>query len=229
MTSSVTDSSLKKKAILLFVIVLGLLGLTLTWRWTALGEWLDVPRLVGALRQFGGSSGPLAAIACVSLASVAAIPLAIIILASVMAFGSWPGLAYVLSGACLGAVISFGIGNYLGHDALCRLAGARVNRLSSRLARRGLLAIIVLRMTPIAPFAVVNMIAGTTHIRLRDFLLGTLIGMIPGALVMTVFADQIVKAIFEPGKGILLLIGLTLVLVVAGSFWFRKWLARVGR
>lgn len=222
MTTNASESSLKKKAWLLIALLLSLLGLALAWRWSALSEWLDIQKLVNELREKGSNFGSLSAIAFVALASVAAIPLAIIIMVSAITFGPWLGVVYALSGACLGAVISYAIGSYLGHDALCHLAGKRVNRLSSRLAQRGILAIIIVRMMPIAPFAIVNMIAGATHIRLRDFLLGTLIGMIPGALAITVFSDQIVQVLANPDwVSILLFLAIVLGLILAGIFIVR--------
>lgn len=224
MTTRETDlAALKKRAWLLALLILSLIGLGLAWRWTSLGEWLDIQRLVGLLHEQGGSIGPLAALAWVALASVVAIPLAVIIMVSAIAFGPWYGIAYALTGASLGAVISYWVGSHLGHEALCRLAGERVNQLSSRLAKRGILSVIAIRMVPIAPFAIVNMIAGTTHIRLADFFFGTWLGMLPGALVITVFADQIVLALSDPGWGAGLIVAVTIALIVGGGVFIRCW------
>jgi uncharacterized membrane protein YdjX (TVP38/TMEM64 family) len=223
MMTNASKTLLKKKVWLLVALLLSLLCIAIAWRWSSLGEWLDIQKLVNELREQGENFGPIRAIASVALASVAAIPLAVIIMVSAIAFGSWLGLVYALSGACVGAVISYAVGNYLGHEALCRLAGERANRLSSRLAQRGILAIIFVRMMPIAPFAIVNMIAGATHIRLRDFLLGTLIGMIPGALAITVFADQIVLMIAEPNWKSVLLIVLSAAFILCGALLLRVW------
>lgn len=223
MMTNASKTLLKKKVWLFVALLLSLLCIAIAWRWSSLGEWLDIQKLVNELREQGENFGPIRAIASVALASIAAIPLAVIIMVSAIAFGSWLGLVYALSGACVGAVISYAVGNYLGHEALCRLAGERANHLSSRLAQRGILAIIFVRMMPIAPFAIVNMIAGATHIRLRDFLLGTLIGMIPGALAITVFADQIVLMIAEPNWKSVLLIVLSAAFILCGALLLRVW------
>ncbi|MER2514786.1 MAG: VTT domain-containing protein [Nitrosomonas ureae] len=224
MTVQETDlAALKKRAWLLVLLILSLIGLGLAWRWTSLGEWLDIKRLVGFLREQGGSIGPLAALAWVALSSVVAIPLAVIIMVSAIAFGPWYGIAYALTGASLGAIISYWVGSALGHEALCRLAGERVNQMSSRLAKRGILSVIAIRMVPIAPFAIINMIAGTTHIRLADFFFGTWLGMLPGALVITVFADQIILALSDPGWGTGLFVAVVIALIVGGCVFFRYW------
>jgi uncharacterized membrane protein YdjX (TVP38/TMEM64 family) len=96
-----------------------------------------------------------------------------------------------LTGGTLGGVLSYGIGNYLGHDGLQRFAGERINRISRRLAERGLLSVIIIRLLPIAPFAIVNMIAGASHLRLREFIPGTLIGMLPGTLIIAFSVGQL--------------------------------------
>lgn len=180
------------RAVLLLVLIVGLVALVLAWRWTSLGGWLDIDQLVSQLRQAGGELGPLASVAYVALASMAAVPLGIIIVVSAIVFGPWLGGIFVLIGACLGGVVSYALGSYLGHEALCRFAGKRVNALSIRLQSRGVLAVVLLRMVPIAPFAIVNMIAGATHLRLLDFIVGTFIGMIPGVAIITILSDWMV-------------------------------------
>ena len=79
-----------------------------------------------------------------------------------------------------------------------------------------------------APFAVVNMVAGASHIRLRDLLLGTLIGTTPGALAMTVFVDQITAALKQPTPLTFALAGLTVLLIVAGGWAMQRWLRVAG-
>ena len=72
-----------------------------------------------------------------------------------------------------------------------RLAGSRLNRITRRLAKKGVMAIAVVRLLPIAPFSVVNAVAGASHIRLRDFMLGTALGMAPGIIVTVIFVDRV--------------------------------------
>ena len=209
-------------------VVAALLGLAAAWTWSPLRSWLDVDLLVGQLRQWGETIGPLAALAGFTLAVSCAVPLTFLTLITLVAFGPLAGFAYSLGGACLGAIVTYGIGRFLGHEAVERLAGDRVNALSHRLAQRGLLAIIAVRLVPIAPFAVVNMVAGASHIRLRDMVSGTAIGMTPGTLAMMFFVEQIIHAIVEPGPLTLLLLLLTVVLIALGVWGGRRWLKKSG-
>jgi uncharacterized membrane protein YdjX (TVP38/TMEM64 family) len=70
------------------------------------------------------------------------------------------------------------------------------------------------------------MVAGASHIRWRDYLIGTAIGMLPGILLTTTFADHLVMAIRQPSAqtlGILLIIVLLLVgLAIAAGKMIRR-------
>jgi uncharacterized membrane protein YdjX (TVP38/TMEM64 family) len=210
----------------LLLALLVLLALAALWAWSPLKHWLDIERIVHALQGLASGYGPLAAAFAFALALACAVPLTFLILVAIVAFGPWGGLACALAGALAGAAISYGIGRWLGHAVLLRLGGARINALSLQLARRALLAIVVVRLTPVAPFAVVNMVAGASHIRLRDLLLGTAIGMMPSTVFMMLFVDRISAALAEPSLFALLLIALTLVLLLLGGWGVRRMLAR---
>lgn len=212
---------------MLVLVVLVLLGLAVAWSWTPLRAWLDLDLIVAQLRRLGQSFGPLAAIVGFALALTVAIPLTFLSLVAVVAFGPWAGVGCALAGGLLGAAISYALGYLLGREVLERMAGARINLLSRRLARRGLLAVVLVRLVPVAPFAVVNMVAGASHIRLRDLLLGSAIGMAPALLAMAFFIDQIEAALRSPTPLTFVLLALTVALIVGGAWLAQRWLRRV--
>jgi uncharacterized membrane protein YdjX (TVP38/TMEM64 family) len=127
----------------------------------------------------------------------------------------------------LSAWAGYGIGEITGRGAVERLAGSRLERLSRRLAQRGILAIITVRIVPVAPFAVLNLFAGASHLRLRDFLIGTLIGMLPGVVAMAIFAEGLLSLI---GQADLRAVALVLVglLSVGGLVWVGRRALRAG-
>jgi uncharacterized membrane protein YdjX (TVP38/TMEM64 family) len=158
------------------------------------------------------------------LGSLIAFPVTVLIVVTALIFGPILGFFYALTGTLLGAIASYGVGNQLGRNTVRQLTGSRINQLSNQLAKRGVLTVAVIRMVPIAPFTVVNMVAGASHIRFRDFVLGTLLGMGPGTLGLTVFADSVVRAVRNPEPinfawlaGIMIIIGL-------GAFTIQRWL-----
>lgn len=215
---------LRRKLYLLAFALAALVALAAAWAWTPMRAWLDVDLVVMSLQRFGRAFGPVAAVCGFALALTVAVPLIFLTLVAVVAFGPLAGFACAMAGALVGAAASYGIGRFLGRDVVRRLAGERINQLSQRLARRGVLAVIAVRLVPVAPFAVVNMVAGASHIRLRDLLLGTAIGMTPATLAMVVFVDQITDALRQPTPLTFALAGLTVVLIVAGAWALRRWL-----
>lgn len=218
------QSGLRRKLYLLAFALAALIALAAAWAWTPMRAWLDVDLVVTSLQRFGRAFGPVAAVCGFALALTVAVPLVFLTLVALVAFGPLAGFACAMAGALVGAAASYGIGRFLGREVVRRLAGERINRLSQRLARRGVLAVIAVRLVPVAPFAVVNMVAGASHIRLRDLLLGTAIGMTPATLAMAVFVDQITDALRQPTPLTFALAALTVVLVVAGGWAMRRWL-----
>ena len=211
---------------LLGVLLLALAGLAAAWSWSPLKQWLSVDHIVGGLQTLGQSYGPFAALGGFAVASVFAVPLTFLTLVTFVALGPSTGFGCVMGGALLGSAASYGVGRFLGFEAMRKLGGERFNTLSQRLATRGIWAVIAVRIVPVAPFAIINMIAGATHIRLRDMVLGTALGMAPGTLLIGLFSGQIVNALKEPGPLTIGLVVLTLLLIAAGGWGVKRWLAR---
>ena len=82
------------------------------------------------------------------------------------------------------------------------------------------------RMLPIAPFSVVNVVAGASHIRWSDFLLGTIIGLLPGITTLTFFVDRAIAAIRDPGAGTFALLAVAVAILVALVWVLRRKLRR---
>jgi uncharacterized membrane protein YdjX (TVP38/TMEM64 family) len=224
MSERETSALLRRKLYLLVVALLLLFALALAWSSAPMRAWLDVDRVVESLRRFGQAFGPLAAVGGFALALTLAVPLVFLTLVALVAYGPMAGFGCAMAGALLGAAASYGVGRLLGREVVQRLGGERINRLSQRVARRGLLAVVAVRMLPVAPFAVVNMVAGASHIRLRDLILGTLIGISPGTLAMTLFVDQITAALQHPTPLTFILAGLSIALIVFGLWALQRWL-----
>src|SRR5258705_14001781 len=78
------------------------------------------------------------------------------------------------------------------------MAGSYMEGVSHALARKGILSLFLLHVFPIAPFSVLNLLAGATHIRFKDFLIGTVLGMTPGLLILTFFGHQLIHTLQHP-------------------------------
>ena len=214
-----------RRVIMGMVTLSALLGLAAAWRWTALGEWLDVEVLMRQADALNAHPAtPLLVIVVIAVAGSLAVPLTLLVVAAVLAFGSLSGFVYSLAGAEISALLTYAAGQGMGRDLVRRHAGKRLNSISKKLSKRGLLTIVTLRIVPVAPFVIVNLVAGASHISFRDFALGTLVGLLPGLVAIAFFADGLLRSIRDPDIGsISWLAAVVLVLALAG-LWLRKWL-----
>lgn len=206
-------------------------ALAAAWRFTPLSEWLDIATLGQTLDGIRASpAAPLIVILFFVIASLFLIPVTALTIATIITFSPLTGVAYALGGALAGAVAGYGLGASLGRRAIRRLAGKRVNTVSQKLAKRGLLTVIIVRMVPVAPFTVINLIAGASHITFRDFAIGTLLGMAPGTLAIALLTDRVTTSLRSPNwQNIVTLVLVTVIVIVGGIFLSRQLLGHVGR
>jgi uncharacterized membrane protein YdjX (TVP38/TMEM64 family) len=157
-------------------------------------------------------------------ASFTLFPRPLITLFAVVAFGPWLGVCYALAGIVAAAISNYLVGLMMNRSTVRRLAGERLNRVSEVLRSKGLLAMTAVRLVPVAPFAVVGLVAGAIRIRFAHFVGGTVLGMLPGALVTTIFGDQLQAALIEPSRINYWLIALVAVAYGIGIYAVRRWL-----
>ncbi|HEY9202397.1 MAG TPA: VTT domain-containing protein [Gammaproteobacteria bacterium] len=211
----------------LALLLLGVVALAAAWRWGSLGDWLTMQQAEQTASWIEQSSfSPLLVILAYVIGGLLMVPITLMIIATVSVFGPWYGAGYALLGAELSAIVSFMLGHLLGNNALRRIAGSRVNRISKAIARRGVLTIITLRIVPVAPFSVINIIAGATAIRLRDFALGSFLGMIPGVVSIAILADRLLASLRDPSPQSILILAAAIVLVILSLLGLRQWSRR---
>jgi uncharacterized membrane protein YdjX (TVP38/TMEM64 family) len=203
-------------------VVVLLLGLAAAWRWTPLGDLLS-PEQIGRYLQSIASveARALVAIGGFILASLLMVPVTLLAVIGGVVFEGWQAFLYVLAGAMGASAIGFFGGKLLGHGAIERLSGSRVEHLSKRLAQRGTVAVAILRLVPIAPFAVFNLVAGSSHLGARQFLLGTLLGMAPTLGGITLFSNSLWEALTAPS-----LANVAIALGIGGLLVVFAWLAK---
>jgi len=132
-------------------------------------------------------------------ATLVPLPTTLLTVGSVLAFGVFPGAALAALGLVLNALAGFWLGGLLKRDTVRRLAGTRLNRISRRLAKKGILAVTALRLLPVTPFAVVGLVAGASRVRTSDYVLGTLVGVVPNVALIGVLVDRLVAVVRDPG------------------------------
>jgi phosphatidylserine/phosphatidylglycerophosphate/cardiolipin synthase-like enzyme/uncharacterized membrane protein YdjX (TVP38/TMEM64 family) len=209
------------------MLIGALLAMAVIWRWTPLSDWLDIDRAEAVASWIRNSFfTPVLVLAAYVIGGLIAVPVTLMIIATVTVFDPWVGVTYALLGAEFAALAGFGVGHMIGHDAVSRIAGSRVNRLSRKLSERGVFTIITLRIVPVAPFTVINVIAGVSGIRFRDFAIGSFIGMVPGVMAISLLADRIIASLREPSLASVLVLVAVIVLVISALAGLRYWVNR---
>ncbi|MGR8979197.1 MAG: VTT domain-containing protein [Gammaproteobacteria bacterium] len=182
--------SFSRRLLNITLMITGLLSFMALLRWTSVGSEIDIDTVLGVITWIRQQPySPLAIPLVYVLGGLVSFPVTLLIIATVMIFGPWQGLFYTLIGTELSALVTFLVGRWLGHNVVKRFAGTIFNRLNLKLSDTGLKAVILFRLFPIAPFSVLNMVAGVTKIHLRDFAVGNFIGLLPSVIVLVVVAN----------------------------------------
>ncbi len=217
----------RRPGLIVFGIALVLLlALAAAWRWTPLNRWIELDR-IAEFSQFlrGNPFAPFIMTLVYIGGSLIMIPITVLILGTVLIFDPVTGFAYAWVGCHISATVAYGIGRMLGREPVRKMTGSRVNQISRKLGDRGIISVVTLRVVPVAPFTVINLVSGASHISLKDFLAGTVIGMTPGILAVAVLKTRLEAAIRNPGLGSIAVLALLLIIVVIAIFAFRRWLA----
>lgn len=219
--------SIRRRVIVIVSLVLLLLGMAAAWRWSPLGEWLNFQSITEFADTIpDNAAAPWIVLGAYLLGGVLVVPITLLVIVTVTVFGPVLGSVYALIGTLLSAMLVFGIGHALGRATVRRMAGSHIGRLSRRLARQGILTIVVVRLLPIAPFSVVNLVFGASHIRLRDFLLGTALGMAPGIAVIALFIDRVQAVLDAPEPMSFLVLIASVAAALLAAFGLYRWLSK---
>jgi uncharacterized membrane protein YdjX (TVP38/TMEM64 family) len=151
-------------------------------------------------------------------------PQVVLIAAAAVVFGPWTGSLYSWIGTFVSALIGFELGRLFGRGLIRDLKSPGVERFMTLIGKNGLMASLIIRLVPAAPFIVVNMAAGTARVRRADFALGTAIGILP-KILLTAFAGGTVSAVFNGGGLVQLgLLAAAIAIWVGSALLARRWL-----
>lgn len=113
-------------------------------------------------------------------------------------FGQWLGTAYVIVAATIGAIILFLAARTALGDILRAKAGPFLKKMEAGFQENALSYLLVLRLIPLFPFFIVNLVPAFLGVRLRDFAIATFIGIIPGSFVYATVGAGL-GSIFDTG------------------------------
>jgi uncharacterized membrane protein YdjX (TVP38/TMEM64 family) len=135
-------------------------------------------------------------------------------------YGFGPGLAFVVVGWLLAALLSYALGRSVGRPLLQRLLGRRFAWLTAAMEGGGISLLLAGRLIPIVPFALLGYAAGATHISLWRFSWTTVLGYLPLTIAVTYLGSQALT--FSAGNPLVWVAVGTLIALLIGERVVRR-------
>src|SRR5271156_1734568 len=118
-------------------------------------------------------------------------------------FGTWLGGLCAVVGATLGATGVF-LAARAGFGGLAQRAGPFFSKLEAGFRADAFNYLLVLRLVPLFPFWLVNLVPALVGVKLRTYVLATFIGIIPATFVFASLGSGLANVVEEPGLAVLL-------------------------
>ncbi|MFN2311878.1 MAG: VTT domain-containing protein [Spirochaetia bacterium] len=228
-SSALELSSRAKKVILSVAVVVGLIGAVFLLSRTDIRAALDininfdeVMRGIDSINDNRPVTAGLLTVGIFWLAISMFVTIAVPIVFFSAVHGPWLGILYSIIGVLSGAAIYYTLGLVL-HDSK-RLGKVRaVRRAKEQLEKikpYGTWAVAISRMVPTGPFLVVNFVTGAVGFTPRQFVAGSLIGLLPGIFALSLFGEAIRNVFTDPdlvSVGVFILMVAAYFLIVNGA------------
>lgn len=168
--------------------------------------------------EASGAWAPVLFVLLQAVVTITPLPRTVFTVAAGVLFGSIAGLVLTITATTLAAVAALLLMRGVGSGFVARHAHRpSVMWVRSRLDHSGLLAVVSLRLIPAVPFAVMNYAAGLAGVRLLPFIVGTVLGVLPGTVAIVVLGDAVGSGHAHPAMLAVSLAGGLLGL--AGAVW----------
>ncbi len=188
----------KQQAMVLAAAILFAASLAALWSWTPLAEYTDKENLSQLLENI--RNAPLALLWIIGIYVISGIfffPVTAMSTVVVLMFGGWQGFLYATMGALCSGLAGYAIGRAIGRERLLKIF-PKAEKSMEKIRSSGVIGVTVIRMLPIAPFSLVNMIMGVIHLPLLPFLLGTFFGLSPGKIMLAIFGESFIEVFQNP-------------------------------
>jgi uncharacterized membrane protein YdjX (TVP38/TMEM64 family) len=156
---------------------------------------------VGWLRS-AGVLGLMVYVAAYVAACILFLPGSILTLGAGFAYGVLIGVPVVWVGASIGATLAFILGRTLLRSSIeAKVNGnPRFAAIDRAVGKQGLKIVLLTRLSPVFPFNLLNYAFGLTQVGLRDYLIGTGVGIVPGT-IMYVYLGSLITSLTELAAG----------------------------
>jgi uncharacterized membrane protein YdjX (TVP38/TMEM64 family) len=178
-----------------FIIVAAVAALLAAAWWLPVASWTT--RLAGQARGTGAIGVAVFVVAYVA-STVALLPGSILTLAAGFVYGPVWGLAIASPASVAGATCAYLLGRTLLRDWAAGKVGdsARARAIDAAIEREGFKLVLLLRLSPLFPFNLLNYVLSLTRVRPGTYILASFIGMLPGT-AMYVYLGSLAPAAAE--------------------------------
>ncbi len=182
---------------------------------------INTTQLQAWLKQVG-IWAPIIYIALYTVATVLVLPSTPLNLTGGAIFGPWLGTLWTSIAAVIAAVVAFAFTRTVGREMVAQKLSGHWQAMDAQMRQGGLFYMFAIRLLPLIPYGLVNFAAGLTSIRFRDYLLGTMLGTVPGVLPFVMLGSFGLRAI-RTGDVLPLIGALALTgLLVGTATWYRR-------
>lgn len=167
---------------------------------------------------------PIAFVAMVAILSTLPVPASLFVVLGAVLWGWAEGGLYALTGCLLAAWVSFELARWVIGGAVMKYLSRKFPKLHGVLDQAGPQSVAVLRLVPGIPFFVFNYGSGVSSMRLKDFILGSSIGLPVSIFVVAFSADAIVTGALGQADLVnrLLIVSLVAAAVISLLFIIRR-------
>ena len=206
---------MKNSIFLLTIVCIVATGLGVYFLGGIQGEQLTV-----WLQQMGMWT-PIIYIALYTLGTLLILPSTPLNLAGGAIFGIWWGTLWTTIAAVVAAVVAFAFTRSIGRELIARKMAGRWQAIDAEIRQGGLFYMFAIRLLPIIPYGLVNFAAGLTSISYRDYLIGTILGTVPGILPFVMMGAGL-QALSQGDILPLMLASALTGILVGGATWYRR-------
>ena len=213
------------KFLVLIAIIVGIPTYLIVFHRDTLSEMRDINYVKALILQYKAKAGFVYVASQVLQILISVIPGQALQIAAGFAFGIPLGLLLSIIGALIGSVLTYYLGRVLGRDMMHLLFGEdKINEYVDHLnSKRGMGILFLLYLVPGLPKDVINYVAGISEIKLRAFLVMSMLGRTPGMLGSLIIGRQV----FHGGYTSAIVIGIIAAAIFLLGVIFRKQLLEV--
>jgi len=153
-------------------------------------EWMVA--MVGWVRSLGSLGVAIYALIYVG-ATLLVLPGSVLTLAAGFLYGPLWGTLLVSPVSVLSSTLAFLLGRSVAREWIQRriAQNSRFAAIDNAVAENGFKVVFLLRLSPIFPFALLNYALGLTRVRLRDYVLASFLGMLPGTFLYVYLGSSV--------------------------------------